>query len=99
MGRYHFNKILKEKGLGLDDITKALGIKDDPIHHMDRAQITRQRLHEIDLDGWPWMGYDMTMRDVRQIVKFLELTPEQIIDVFFRENPDGWPYVDPDDPE
>lgn len=99
MGRYHFNKILEEKGLDLDDITKALGIKDDPIHHVDRAQITLQRLHEIDPDGWPWMGYDMTMRDVRRIVKLLELTSDQIIDVFFRENPEGWPYVDPDDPE
>lgn len=99
MGKYHFNIILKEKGLGLEDITKALGIKDDPIHHVDKGQITLQRLHEIDPDGWPWMGYDMTMRDVRRIVKLMELTPEQIIDVFFRENPEGWPYVDPDDPE
>lgn len=99
MGLYHFHKIRKEKGLELDDITKALGIKDDPIHHMSRGQITLQRLHEIDPDGWPWMGYDMMMRDVRQIVKLMELTPDQIIDVFFRENPEGWPYVDPDDPE
>lgn len=37
--------------------------------------------------------------DVRKIVKLMDLTPEQIIDVFFRENPEGWPYVDPDDPE
>lgn len=41
MGKYYLNKILKEKGLWLEDITKALGIKDDPIHHMDREQITR----------------------------------------------------------
>lgn len=48
MGRYHFNKILKEKGLWLDDITKALCIKDDPIHHMDRAQ----RAMAVGLKGW-----------------------------------------------
>ena len=99
MGRYHFNKILKEKGLGIDDITKALGIKDDPIHHMSREHITLQRLHVIDRDEWATIGCDLTLRDVRKIVKLMELTPEQIIDVFFRENPEGWPYVDPDDPE
>nr|DAP84445.1 MAG TPA: Protein of unknown function (DUF739) [Caudoviricetes sp.] len=99
MGMYHFHKIRKEKGLELDDITKALGIKDDPIHQMSRGQITLQRLHEIDLDGRPCMGNDLLLRDVRKIVKLMELTPDQIIDVFFRENPEGWPYVDPDDPE
>lgn len=99
MGMYHFHKIRKEKGLELDDITKALGIKDDPIHQMSRGQITLQRLHEIDLDGRPCMGNDLLLRDVRKVVKLMELTPDQIIDVFFRENPKGWPYVDPDDPE
>lgn len=99
MGLYHFHKIRKEKGLELDDITKALGIKDDPIHHMNRIQITLQRLHEIDLDGWPCMGNDLLLRDVRKIVKLMDLTHAQIIDVFFRENPEGWPYVDPDDPD
>lgn len=99
MGKYHFYKILKEKGLGLDDITKALGIKDDPIHHMSREQITRQRLHVIDRDEWATIGCDLTLRDVRRIVDAMLLTPDQIIDVFFRENPDGWPYVDPEDPE
>lgn len=99
MGMYHFHKIRKEKGLELDDITKALGIKDDPIHQMSRGQITLQRLHEIDLDGRPCMGNDMMLRDVRNIVKLMDLTHAQIIDVFFRENPEGWPYVDPDDPE
>lgn len=99
MGMYHFHKIRKEKGLELDDITKALGIKDDPIHQMSRGQITLQRLHEIDLDGRPCMGNDLLLRDVRKIVTLMELTPDQIIDVFFTENPDGWPYVDPDDPE
>lgn len=99
MGKYHFYKILEEKGLGLDDITKALGIKDDPIHHMSQTRIAMHRLREIDLDGWPWMGYDMMLRDVRNIVRLMDLTHAQIIDVFFRENPEGWPYVDPDDPE
>lgn len=99
MGKYHFYKILEEKGLGLDDITKALGIKDDPIHHMSQTRIAMHRLREIDLDGRPYMGNDLLLRDVRKLAHLMELTPDQIIDVFFRKNPAGYPYVDPDDPE
>lgn len=99
MGKYHFRKIRDAKGLSNEDFIKALGIKDDPIHHETKCGILMDRLREIDPDCYPKIGRDMTMRDVRKIVKLMELTPGQIIDVFFRENPEGWPYVDPDDPE